>query len=73
MYPRQASPVVLLILLCVAAFPTTLSLAMLAPLLVDLAVEPGAIKHEPHHDYTPYAQRLRLAKRLKTRMDFCYD
>jgi DHA1 family inner membrane transport protein len=37
MDPRQASPTVLLILLCVAAVPTALSLLMLAPLLMDLA------------------------------------
>jgi nitrate/nitrite transporter NarK len=37
MHTRQASPTVLLILLCVAAVPTALSLLMMAPLLVDLA------------------------------------
>jgi predicted MFS family arabinose efflux permease len=37
MNPPQASPNVLLTLLCAAAFPTALSLLMMAPLLVELA------------------------------------
>jgi DHA1 family inner membrane transport protein len=37
MNTRQTSPTGLLILLCAAAFPTALSLLMMAPLLVDLA------------------------------------